>query len=211
MRTNFLNKVWSTIRRSWIGPLVQDRSLILMSHDIIRHFKFVKTEAGLVMAQSLLGDERMIVRGADYEGHGKRWLAPVSTAAIAVTGTNSVVFNVFDWFVVKGIGFIWTIAGQTSAMSMDFDIHDRLFAANLLTDKLDGTNGYVTGTVANQAVGKRWHKEIGDLASVTVRPGYSINANVTATATTTGSGMPYVVGEPTPESPLNDTNYVAST
>lgn len=211
MKTNFLNSVWRSLKGTWIAPLVQDRSLILMAQDIAKHFKFIKTEMGLLMASSVLGDERMIVRGADYEGHGRRWLAPVSDAVIAVTATNNVVFNVFDWVVVKGIGFVWTVAGQTTAMSMDFDIHDRPFAANLLTDKLDGTNGYVTGTVANQAIGKRWHKEVGDLASVTVNPGSSINANATATATTTGSGMPYVIVEPTPESPANDSNYVAST
>lgn len=145
----------------------------------------------------------MELRGAGAGWESRRALEPVSNAAIATTGTNSVRFNIYDYMEILHIGFVWTVAGTVTAMAMDFDLYDAPFAGTLKTDKLDGVRGFIQApSVASQAIGRILTKDIGDLGAINVNPGQSISANVTTT-TTAGNGMPFVLVVPRAETFIN--------
>jgi hypothetical protein len=192
------NRLWSGLKGVSLSKLVQRECDIPLLLDLFT-MKFLSRSVRQQMAQTLLIDRLPALQGAMYGSESRRFLAPVSTAPIATTGANNVVFNVFDFTLINEIGFVWTVAGTVTALTMDFDLHDQLAAGNLLTDKLDVTNGVIVSpSVAGQTIGAVLYKDIGETGPVLIQPGYSINANVTVT-TTAGNGAPFVIGYPKPE------------
>jgi len=196
MTYNF-NRLWAFLKRATVlSPYVQREADIPLACDIagIRVARNLKE----ALAGGLLSKPFPSLQGADggYGGESRRWLPSPGDTTIATTGANSVNFNVYDFFIVTTIGFVWTVAGTVTALVMDFDLHDQLNGGNLNTDKLDATNGVITApTVAEQAIGNVLYKELDTTGPVIVQPGFSIQAIVTTT-TTAGNGMPFVLGYP---------------
>lgn len=194
------NHIWNTVKRSVFGKLVQRECDLPLAMDITR-MGWLSRLAQQQMVQSCLPIPAL--RGGMYGMESRRALWPVSTATIATTGANTVNFNVFDYVLVTEIGFVWTVAGTVSALVMDFDLHNQLVGGNLLTDKLDGTNGVITSpSVASQAIGGVLYKDIDATGPVLIQPGHSIQAIVTTT-TTAGNGDPFVIAYPKPETFAN--------
>jgi len=210
MNTYSFNRIWAAIKRVGLGAVVQRESDLPLAWDI-HQATIHKPSMRDLLAQALLANPFPVLRGAEGPlGESLRYLHPASDAAIATTGTNGVNFNVYDWTLVKTIGFVWTVAGTVTAMVMDFDLHSQLAGASLLTDKLDGTNGVITApSLASQAIGNLLYKDLDATGPVLIQPGYSIRANVTTT-TTAGNGIPFVLGYPKPDSMANLTRAFKS-
>ena len=203
------NALWAAVRQSWIGKFVNHEGQLSLARDIGHQFKGVCRRDEF--AERLFG---MQLRGAGYGWESRRNLQPASDAAIATTGANTVNFNIYDWFEIAVVGFVWTVAGTVTAMVMDFDLYPRIAAGGTVVDKLDGTNGVLSGaafTVASQAIGNLWYNDIADTKSpVTATPGNSVQAIVTTT-TTAGNGIPLVIGWPKAETFRNLSTAVRMT
>jgi hypothetical protein len=180
--------MWAAVRGTWIDRFVSHRAQIPMAYDMLG----LRSPFRGGLAAGLFGME---LRGAGGAWESRRWLQPASDAEIATTGNNTVNFNVLDYFEVAIVGFYWTVTGTVTAMVMDFDKYPRVAAGGTVVDKLDGTNGVLSGfAVGDQTQGKLWYNDIADKnAPVTIEPGQSIQAIVTTT-TTAGNGLPFVVG-----------------
>ncbi len=194
-----LNRIWNTVKRTVVGQRVERACDLPLALDLLS----LPREAQARLAQLFLQDQLPVLQGGLYGQESRRFLVPVNQAAIATTGANTVNFNVFDWMLVTTIGFVWTVAGTVTALVMDFDLHDQLAGGNLLTDKLDGTNGVITSpAVADQAIGDVLYKDLDATGPVLIQPGHSIQAIVTTT-TTAGNGNPFVIAVPKPETFAN--------
>lgn len=182
------NALWALVAGTWIAEFLSSRHQLSLAADL-RNFN------GPYRDQLALAMFGMQLRGAGSAWESRRWLQPASDAAIATTGANTVNFNVLDYFEVAVIGFQWTVTGTITAMVMDFDKYPRVAAGGTVVDKLDGTNGVLTGfAVGDQTAGKVWYNDLADTKSpITLEPGNSIQAIVTTT-TTAGNGLPFVVG-----------------
>lgn len=197
------NALWAMVRGTWVAPYVCHEGQLTLSQDIARQYEGKPWRNDF--AEKLFG---MQLRGAGYGWESRRNLTPDSDAAIATTGTsgttNGVDFNVFDIFQIGLVGFYWTVLGTVTAMVMDFDLHPQLYAAGTAVDKLDGSNGVLTGfTVASMAAGNLWYNDIADTKSpIQANPGQSVRAMVT-TATSAGNGIPIVIGWPAAETYRN--------
>lgn len=180
--------LWAMVQGTWIAPYVAHEGQLSLANDFAR----LKAPWRNDFAEKLFG---MQLRGAGYGWESRRNLEPVVDTAIATTGANSTVFNIADWFEVGMVMFYWTVTGTVTIMDMDFDLHPQLAAAGSAVDKLDGTNGVLSGyAVGDQTAGKLWYNDIADTHSpVTVTPGQSIKALV-GTTTTAGNGLPMVIG-----------------
>ena len=180
--------LWAMVQGTWIAPYVAHEGQLSLANDFAR----LKAPWRNDFAEKLFG---MQLRGAGYGWESRRNLEPVVDTAIATTGANSTVFNIADWFEVGMVMFYWTVTGTVTIMAMDFDLHPQLAAAGSAVDKLDGTNGVLSGyAVGDQTAGKLWYNDIADTHSpVTVTPGQSIKALV-GTTTTAGNGLPMVIG-----------------
>ena len=189
------NHIWNIVKRTMFGKLVQRECDLPLALDVFR--SALPEQVRAVLGQTFL--KMPALTGAGYGDESRRFLVPVSQSSIATTGANTVNFNVFDFTLVSVLGFVWTVAGTVTALVMDFDLHDQLAGGNLLTDKLDGTNGVITSpTVADQAIGDVLYKNLGETGPVLIQPGYSVQAIVTTT-TTAGNGNPFLIGYPKPE------------
>lgn len=180
--------LWAMVQGTWIAPYVAHEGQLSLANDFAR----LKAPWRNDFAEKLFG---MQLRGAGYGWESRRNLEPVVDTAIATTGANSTVFNIADWFEVGMVMFYWTVTGTVTIMDMDFDLHPQLAAAGSAVDKLDGTNGVLSGyAVGDQTAGKLWYNDIADTHSpVIVTPGQSIKALV-GTTTTAGNGLPMVIG-----------------
>lgn len=197
MWTYNMNRMWNGVRRTLFGKLVQRECDLPLAMDLFR------SGLGKALGLHLLVRPLPILCGANYGSESRRYLGATNTGSIATTGANTRNFNVFDWTLVSEVGFVWTVAGTVTALVMDFDLHDQLDGGNLLTDKLDVTNGVITApTVAGQAIGTVLYKDIDATGPVLIQPGYSIQAIVTTT-TTAGNGTPFVIGYPKADTFLN--------
>lgn len=198
-----LDKAWRslTAMSSALAGLVTHRAQAPVALDLARAVRqrVYRPEDAIGLAGGLFGQP---LRGAGLGWESRRWMNPASDAAIATTGANTVNFNAYDFFAVTVIGFYWTVTGTVTALVMDFDLYARLFASTLLTDKLNGADGVLSGgtfTIASQAAANMWVKDLGDnKGEIDVAAGQSIQALVTTT-TTAGNGMPFVIGEPRAE------------
>ena len=196
-----LDQCWQALKSlsPSLARLVNHRAQAPVAFDIARGVsgRVLRPEDGEDLLRGLLGG--MELHGAGSAWESRRWMNPASDAAIATTGNNTVNFNAYDFWAVTHIGFYWTVTGTVTAMSMDFDLYARLFASTLLTDKLNGADGVLSGgtfTIASQAAGNLWIKDLGDnKGEIDVTIGQSIQAIVTTT-TTAGNGMPFVLGHP---------------
>lgn len=194
---SLLNRLWANVRGTPFGASMTHQAQAPLALQLAgwRH-----TEWALPLAHNLFSRP---LRGAGQGWESRQALVPVSNAAIATTGANSVRFNVTDFMEILDIGFQWTVAGTVTAMTMDFDLYDTWFGGSLVTDKLDGTRGYLTSpSVASQAAKNVLIKELKDTGTVRVNPGQSVSANVTTT-TTAGNGMPFILVIPRAETWLN--------
>lgn len=186
------NKLWARVSKTWIAPYVCHKAQALSALTIFNMFKENPFSGGL-MAGALFGRP---LRGAGIGWESRTPLIPEpdSTSPLDVTGTNSVDFTCRDFFTVLEIGFIWQVAGTSTALIMDFDKFTAPNAAGDVTDKLDGTNGVITSPdVASQAVAGVLTKDLGDTLGIDLDKGNSVRAIVTTTVTG-GSGIPYVLG-----------------
>lgn len=203
------NALWAAVRGTWIGKFVAHEGQLTLAKDLSVDLKGVCQAEDF--AEKLFG---MQLRGAGYGWESRRNLQPASDAAIATTGANTVNFNIYDLFEIAVIGFFWTVAGTVTAMVMDFDLYPRIAAGGTVVDKLDGTNGVLSGaafTVASQAQGNLWYNDIADTKSpITASPGNSVQAIVTTT-TTAGNGIPFVIGWSKSETFRNLSNAVRMT
>jgi len=188
------NALWAAVRQSWIGKFVNHEGQLSLANDFARQLKAPSRND---FAEKLFG---MQLKGAGYGWESRRPLVPVVQTAIATTGANSTVFNISAYFEVAVVMFWWTVTGTVTIMDMDFDLYSDLAAAGTVVDKLDGTNGKLSGyAVGDQTAGKLWYNDIADTHSpVTVTPGQSIKALV-GTTTTAGNGLPMVIGWPKSE------------
>lgn len=212
MRYNF-NAIWAALKK--VAPFTKDiqrEQDLPFAMDMVRRFQSLPKDLQRTLGRNMLNDQSLLV-GADagYGGESKRWLQPASDAAVSVVTNNPVQFNVLDDFIVDTIGFIFTIAGQTSALVMDFDLHPNLYGIGTVVDKLDTVNGVITApnVTTAQAIGARVAKDLSQ-SPIHVTPGKSIATVATTVTTTTGSGMAFVLGFPISEHLLNDPNYFAS-
>jgi len=187
------NALWAAVRQSWIGKFVAHEGQLSLAKD----FAGMRLASRNDFAEKLFG---MQLKGAGYGWESRRNLEPVTDTAIATTGANSTVFNIADYFEVAVVMFWWTVTGTITIMDMDFDLHPQLAGSGSAVDKLDGTNGVLSGyAVGDQTAGKLWYNDIADTHSpVTVSPGQSIKALV-GTTTTAGNGLPMVIGWPKAE------------
>lgn len=202
MKLYRFNHLWRMVRSTMFGKLVQRECDLPLTMDLLGLRGFSQ-QVRANMAKTFLVDQMPALQGAMYGTESRRYLPPSVGTSIATTGANSKNFNVFDYTLILQVGFVWTVAGTVTALVMDFDLHNQLDGGNLLTDKLDATNGVITATtVAGQAIGTVLYKDLDALGTVLVQPGYSIQAIVTTT-TTAGNGHPYVLGVPKPETFAN--------
>ncbi len=187
--------LWAMVQGTWIAPYVAHEGQLSLAHDISRQFGGQPWRNDF--AEKLFG---MQLRGAGYGWESRRSLNPVVQTAIATTGANSTVFNIMDYFEIAVVGFWWTVTGTVTIMDMDFDLHPDIAAAGAAVDKLDGTNGKLSGyAVGDQTAGKLWYNDIADTHSpVTASPGNSVKA-VVGTTTSAGNGLPLVIGWPKSE------------
>ncbi len=205
--TRVLDQVWQAVkgRSKEIAERVSHRHQLPLAFDLARAVqqRVLRPEDALQLSEQFFGPR---LCGAGHAFESRRWMNPASDAAIATTGANTVNFNAYDFWAVTHIGFYWTVTGTVTAMVMDFDLYARLFASTLLADKLNGADGVLSGgtfTIASQAAGNMWVKDLGDnKGEIDVTAGQSIQAIVTTT-TTAGNGMPFVLGYPRAESYRN--------
>lgn len=210
-----LDRAWHSLKTlsQSIAGRVSHRAQVPVALDLARAVRqrVYTPEQAAGLAGGLFGAP---LKGAGLGWESRRWLNPASDAAIATTGANTVNFNVYDFFSLTVIGFYWTVAGTVTAMVGDFDLYTRLFASTLLTDKLDGSNGVLSGgtfTLASQVAGAMWVKDLGtNIGEIDVSPGNSVQFIVTTT-TTAGNGMPFVIGEPRAETFRNVSTAVLQT
>lgn len=197
--TAVLDQCWRALKglSKPMADLVTHRAQVPLAFDLARGLRPADAQA---MARQFFGPR---LCGAGHAFESRRWMNPASDATIATTGANTVNFNAYDFWAVTHIGFYWTVTGTVTAMVMDFDLYARIFASTLLTDKLNGADGVLSGgtfTIASQAAGNMWVKDLGDnKGEIDVTAGQSLQAIVTTT-TTAGNGMPFVLGYPRAES-----------
>lgn len=186
--------LWAMVAGTWIAPYVAHEGQLSLANDFAKQLNAPWRND---FAKKLFG---MQLRGAGYGWESRRSLNPVVQTAIDTSGANSTVFNVMDYFEIALIGFYWTVTGTVTAMVMDFDLYPQPAAAGTVVDKLDGTNGVLSGfAVGDQTAAKLWYNDIADTKSpVTATPGNSVKAVVTTT-TTAGNGLPFVIGWPKSE------------
>lgn len=184
-----LNWFWNQIRREPVARLISHESQAPLAYDLAR---LPNRQMGLDLGLGLF--DRPLC-GAGYAYESRRWITPVSQAAIATTGNNTVNFNIYDYCSVSIIGFYWTVTGTVTAMVMDFDLYAGLNADTLSTDKLNGVDGILTGyAVGDMTKAKAWYADLGhNPGEIDLSPGQSVQAIVTTT-TTAGNGMPFCVG-----------------
>lgn len=187
------NALYALLVGTWIAPYLQHEGQFSLALDFLKRREPWRHD----LAAQLFGQQ---LKGAGYGWESRRNLEPVVDTAIATTGANSTVFNVMDYFEIAMIGFYWTVTGTVTIMDMDFDLHPQPAAAGTAVDKLDGTNGVLSGyAVGDQTAGKLWYHDIADTKSpITATPGNSVKA-VVGTTTTAGNGLPLVIGWPKSE------------
>lgn len=198
------NRIWNVVKRTPLGRFLQFERDLPLAWDMHRATGWSPSLADY-LGRSLLMNPLPTLRGAagGYGDESRRWLQPASDATIATTGANTVNYNVMDWTLITSVGFVWTVAGTVTAMSMNFNLHNQLAGASLLTTRLDATNGFVTApTVAGQAIANVLYKELDALGPVLVTPGYSVQA-IVVTTTTAGNGLPFILAIPKPDTMLN--------
>ena len=203
-----LDQMWRSLKdlSPRMAKLVGHQAQSPLAFDLARGVsqRVILPEMGEDLAKALFGGPSLQGAGSAWES--RRWMNPASDAAIATTGNNTVNFNAYDFWAVTHVGFYWTVTGTVTAMVMDFDLYARLFASTLLSDKLNGADGVLSGgtfTIASQTAGNLWIKDLGDnKGEIDVTIGQSIQAIVTTT-TTAGNGMPLVLGHPRHETYRN--------
>lgn len=204
------NRLWRFLRgiHTPLVKLVQRECDIPLAVDIHRAVQAVRWAPSMEQAigMGLLANPLPALRGGSgYGNESRRWLSPDIAGVMDFSGTGSEgQFNIFDWFVVDTIGFVFAVAGTTTPAKVDFDLYPAPNAkGTLIASNLDGTQGTVTAPNATtaQAIGAVVYKSM-DLPILT-RPGNSIDVDV-ATACTLGTeALAFVVGYSKPETLAN--------
>lgn len=206
LRYNF-NRYWNIVKRTVFGKMVQRECDLPLALDIHRGVQWAPSLAEAV-GRGLLARPVPLLRGGMYGTESRRWLAPDIAGVMDFSGTGSEgQFNIFDWFIVDTIGFVFAVAGTTTAAKIDFDLYPAPNAkGTIIAANLDGTNGTVTAanSTTAQAIGAVNYKVLdGTLSPVLTRPGNSIDVDV-ATACTLGTeALAFVLGYPKGETFAN--------
>lgn len=200
-----LNRFWAKVRRTPLAPFVCHQAQAPLASDLLQ---YRNPWIGEQIARGLFAQP---LRGAGPAWESRRNLSPASETAVDLTGANSRIFNVYDFWSVMVIGLVYQTAGTVTAMVMDFDKYPVVNSVGTVVDKLDTVNGVITApTVASQAIGAVLHKDLANLIDpIDLLPGSSIVANVTTTVTA-GTGMPFVIGCARAETFTNLTAKVVS-
>jgi hypothetical protein len=197
------NKIWAAVKRTMIGKFVQVERDLPLALDIHRGTQFAPslTQA---MGRWALANPLPILKGASgYGSESRRWLMPDIAGVMDFSGTGSEgQFNIFDYFLVDMVGFVFAVAGTTTPAKVDFDLYPAPNAkGSIIAANLDGTYGTVTAPNATtaQAIGAVVYKSLADSGPVLCKPGNSIDVDV-ATACTAGTeALAFVLGYPKPE------------
>jgi hypothetical protein len=198
-----LNAAWACLRKTWVEPFIQHSKQMPLAVDIANTVakakRFVAPGVPFEnLAHGLLAAGPLRGAGSGWESY--RWLqaAAGEGTPLDCTGSNSLNYNVLDFWEVHNLGHFWTTAGSATALVLDFDLYPRPNGGGtLVADKLDGTNGYLQApTAAGQTIGSLLYKLLSDaVGPIAITPGQSIKANVTTTVTS-GAGLPIIIGCP---------------
>lgn len=203
-RYNF-NRLWSIVKSTVLGKLVQHEADIPLACDIHRVVSRVQWAPSMEKAigMGLLAKPLPLLQGGLYGYESRRWLQPDIAGVMDFSGTGSEgQFNIFDWFLVDTIGFTFGVAGTTTPAKIDFDLYPGINATGtIIAANLDGTNGTVTAPNATtaQAIGAVVYKSLADSGPVLVKPGNSIDVDVATACTAGSSALAFVLGSPKPE------------
>ena len=202
-----LDRLWNWAKRTPLGKMIQRECDIPLAIDINRKVQFAPSMAE-ALGRGLLARPIPLLHGATYGSESRRFLAPDIAGVMDFSGTGSEgQFNIFDWFLVDVIGYVFGIAGTTTAVKVDFDRYPSINATGtIIASNLDGTNGTVTAPniTTSMAIGAVVYKNIGDLTGpVLCNPGNSIDVDVATACTAGSSALAFVIGYPKPETFAN--------
>lgn len=208
IRYNF-NKLWSFLKGTAVGKMVQRESDLPLAHDFVKGSAW-SPSLGKFLAEAFIQKPLPLLQGGGYADDSRRWLHLDTTSYLDFTSTGSKAqFNVLDWFLVDILGWTYSVAGTTTAASVGFDLYPSVNAAGtLVASKLDGTNGVATAPNATtaQAIGAVVWKSLSksNVGPFLVKPGQSIDVNVLTSCTSGNACLPFVLGFPKAE---EFTNY----
>lgn len=208
------NRIWNGVKRTLFGKMVQRECDLPLAMDIHRKVGFAPSMRAF-LGLGLLAAPIPQLKGATYGNESRRWLAPDISGVMDFSGTGSEgQFNIFDYFLVDIIGYVFGIAGTTTACKVDFDRYPSINAlGTLVASNLDGTNGTVTApnTTTSMAIGAVVYKNLGLTGPVLMNPGNSIDVDVATACTAGSSALAFVIGYPKPEEFLNlSTSFIGT-
>ena len=199
MRTHYnFSRLWNVIKRTGLRRAVLDERELPLAHDLSR---FLGLRGFARSAREILDMPyaRTLCGSAGYGYESRRWLDNVEggTVPVVTTGANTLNYNVLDFIKILSIGFCWQTAGTVTRLVADFDAYPAPGATGSVTDKLDGTNGFVqtataTAIATGQAISAVLYKDIGHTLEINRNPATSIQFIVTTT-TTAGDGVPFII------------------